>query len=81
MRPQFHHIDAQAQMAKNKLQRERSAQDASRAAEPRIVQQTARASAADEEELNIAKTSAFLTAASEEQWTRLAFFDEDVSAS
>jgi hypothetical protein len=65
-------------MAKAKHARDRAVHEPPRAAEPRLVQQTAR-TAADDEELNIAKTSAFLTTASEEKWMRLQFQDEDVS--
>jgi DNA-directed RNA polymerase-3 subunit RPC5 len=78
MRPQFHHIDARAQMAKAKHARDRAVHEPPRATEPRLVNQSAR-TAADDEELNIAKTSAFLTAASEERWMKLQFRDEDVS--
>lgn len=77
MRPQFHHIDARSQMAKVRYARERAIHEAPRPTEPRLVQQSAR-TAADDEELNIAKTSAFLTTASEEHWLRLQVCDEDV---
>jgi DNA-directed RNA polymerase-3 subunit RPC5 len=78
MRPQFHHIDAQAQIAKAKLARERAANESTRANEPRIVQQTARI-AADDEELNVANTAKLLTAAAEESWLRLQIHSEEVS--
>ena len=65
-------------MAKAKHARDRAVHEPPRSTEPRLVQQIAR-TAADDEELNIAKTSAFLTAASEEHWMRLQFKDEDVS--
>jgi DNA-directed RNA polymerase-3 subunit RPC5 len=79
MRPQFHHIDARSQMAKARHARERAMHEAPRATEPRLVQQSAR-TALDDEELNIAKTSAFLTTASEEHWMKLQVCDEDVGA-
>jgi DNA-directed RNA polymerase III subunit RPC5 len=78
MRPQFHHLDAKAQLAKARQARDRAANEPARATESRIVQQSAR-TAADDEELNIAKTSAFLTNASEESWIPLDYHDEDVS--
>jgi hypothetical protein len=78
MRPQFHHIDANAQIVKNKVAHKRAVHEPSRAAEPRMIQQMARATGADGEELNISQTSAFLSAAAEEQWKRLNYYDEDV---
>jgi hypothetical protein len=43
-----------------------------------MVQQTARTNGgADDEELNIAKTAAFLSAASEEMWVRMPYCDEE----
>jgi len=77
MRPQFHHIDAKAQLAKAKLARERAVNEPARMNEPRLVQQTAK-SAGDDVELNVAKTNAFLTAASEEPWIQLKYFDDEV---
>jgi DNA-directed RNA polymerase III subunit RPC5 len=80
MRPQFHHIDAKSQLAKAKSARDRPGNESARFNEPRLIQQTAR-TAGDGEEINIAKTSEYLTAASEEHWLRLKYNDEDVRAS
>jgi hypothetical protein len=44
--------------------------------EPRLVQQSAR-TAADDEEINVARTAAFLTEASEEQWEKQTYRDEE----
>jgi uncharacterized MAPEG superfamily protein len=81
MRPQFHHIDARAQIVKAQIahkERKAGGNEGPRQAEPRVVGQSARATGADGEEINISGTSAFLTAAAEEQWTSLQYFDEDV---
>src|ERR1700748_127186 len=77
MRPQFHHIDAKAQLAKARQARDRAANEPARMNESRIVQQSAR-TAADDEELNIAETSAVLTATSEKPWISLKYYDEEV---
>ena len=76
MRPQFHHIDAKGQLAKAKQARERTAADAGRISESRLI--TQRAHTADDEELNIEKTENFLQDASDERWSRLQYHDEDV---
>jgi len=78
MRPQFHHIDAQSQISRNKYWREREAREGARA-EPRIVQQLQVArSTADGEELNVGKSTKFLADAAEESWTRLYYRGEEV---
>jgi DNA-directed RNA polymerase III subunit RPC5 len=79
MRPQFHHIDAHAQIVKAaQAHKERKAAgEGPRTAEARVVGQSARATGADGEEINISGTSKFLTDAAEEPWTRLQYFDED----
>jgi hypothetical protein len=78
MRPQFHHIDAQSQISRNKYWREREAKEGVRA-EPRIVQQLQVArSAADGEELNIGKSAKFLADSAEESWTRLYYRSKEV---
>jgi hypothetical protein len=79
MRPQYHHIDAKSQLAKAMSARDRPGNESARLNEPRLIQQTAR-TAADGEEINMAMTSEYLTAASEEPWLRLQYNDEDVSA-
>lgn len=79
LRPQFHHIDARSQLTKERHARERAAAEPARMNEPRLVQQMAR-TAADDEEINIAKTSAFLSKASEEKWIPLEYHDDDVSS-
>lgn len=78
LRPQFHHIDARAQLSKARQARERAANEPVRMNEPRLVQQMAR-TAADDEEINIAQTSAFLSKASEEKWIPLQYHDDEVS--
>lgn len=75
MRPQYHHIDAKRQLAKATSAR---GTESVKLNEPRLIQQTAK-TAADGEEMSIAKTSEYLTKASEEQWLRLRHKDEDVS--
>jgi DNA-directed RNA polymerase-3 subunit RPC5 len=79
MRPQFHHIDARAQLVKAaQAHKERKAAgETPRQAEARVVGQSARATGADGEEINISGTSKFLTDAAEEPWTRLQYYDED----
>jgi hypothetical protein len=78
MRPQFHHIDAQSQISRNKYWREREAKEGARA-EPRIVQQLQVArSAGDGEELNVGKSTKFLADSAEESWTRLYYRREEV---
>jgi len=77
MRPQFHHIDAQTRQSRDRERSTATMPDSARSHEPRMVQQTARTAGAEDEELNIAKTAAFLSAASEEQWTRLEYRDEE----
>jgi DNA-directed RNA polymerase-3 subunit RPC5 len=83
MRPQFHHIDARAQIVKAaQAHKERKAAgEGPRTSEARVVGQSARATGADGEEINISGTSAFLTNAAEEPWTRLQYFDEDAEES
>ena len=79
MRPQFHQIDAQSQISRNKYWREREAKEGSRV-EPRIVQQLQVArSAADGEELNVGKSTKFLVDSAEESWTKLQYRNEQVS--
>lgn len=77
MRPQFHHVDAQSQAARNKYWRERDALDAARP-EPRVMQhlQVAKNSA-DGEEFNITQTAKYLADAAEEPWTKLNYYDEN----
>jgi hypothetical protein len=78
MRPQFHHIDAKAEITKSKMmQRQRVP---ARPAEARVVQQMARATGANGEEFQFTKTAEFMTKASEEPWTHLRYHDEDVTA-
>lgn len=83
MRPQFHHIDARAQIVKAaQAHKERKAAgETPRQAEARVVGQSARATGADGEEINISGTSKFLTDAAEEPWTTLTYHDEDQEAS
>jgi DNA-directed RNA polymerase-3 subunit RPC5 len=78
MRPQFHHIDAQAEINKSKTLQSQRPKGAGRATEARVVQQIARATGANGEEFQFTKTAEFLTKASEEPWTRLRYVDEDV---
>ena len=78
MRPQFHHIDAQSQISRNKYWRERETREGVRA-EPRIVQQLQVArNATDGEELNVGKSTKFLADSAEESWTTLSFRREEV---
>ncbi|KAF2396543.1 hypothetical protein EJ06DRAFT_533800 [Trichodelitschia bisporula] len=72
---QFHHIDAIAFHNRAKAQGNKATAES--AAEPRLVQQVARATGADGEELNVKDSSKFLTEASEEPWTRLKYYDEE----
>lgn len=77
MRPQFHHLDAQSQAARNKFWRERDALDGARA-EPRMMQhhQVVK-NTTDGEEFNITQTAKHLADAAEESWTKLEYHDED----
>lgn len=77
MRPQFHHVDAQSQAARNKYWRERDALEGARP-EPRMMQhlQVAKSSA-DGEEFNITQTAKYLADAAEEPWTKLNYHDEN----
>jgi DNA-directed RNA polymerase III subunit RPC5 len=77
MRPQFHHLDAKAQLEKARVSRDRAANESTRINEPRLVHQSAK-SVVDDEELNIARTAAFLTNASEEHWIPLKYVDQEV---
>jgi DNA-directed RNA polymerase III subunit RPC5 len=78
LRPQFHHIDAKSQLVKEKAARKSTTTEAAaRLNEPRLVQQSAR-TAVDDEEINIAKTVAFLRSTSEEKWTKMKYHDDEV---
>ena len=77
MRPQFHHIDARAQLAKARKATERVSNDSGRAVESRLI--TQRAHTGDDEELNVEKTDTFMRNASAERWMRLKYHDEEVS--
>jgi DNA-directed RNA polymerase-3 subunit RPC5 len=78
MRPQFHHIDARNQLAKERATRKTvgTTAAAARLNEPRLVQQSAR-NAADVEEINIKNTENFLTRASEEKWVKQRYHDAE----
>jgi DNA-directed RNA polymerase-3 subunit RPC5 len=77
MRPQFHHIDARAQLAKARKANERVANESSRAVESRLI--TQRAHTGDDDELNVEKTDTFMRNAAGERWLKLNYHDEDVS--
>ena len=77
MRPQFHHVDAQSQVARNKYWRDRDALESGRT-EPRLMQQLQVAkSSTDGEEFNITQTMKYLTDAAEEPWTKLQYHNEE----
>jgi len=77
MRPEFHHLDAQSQVARNKYWRDREALESGRT-EPRLMQQLQVAkSSMDGEEFNITQTMKYLTDAAEEPWTKLRYRDEE----
>jgi DNA-directed RNA polymerase-3 subunit RPC5 len=78
MRPQFHHIDAQSQIVKSRLAQHRAAREPPRQAEPRVVQQIVKTTGTNGEEFQLTQTSEFMTRASEEKWTKLRYYDEDV---
>jgi DNA-directed RNA polymerase-3 subunit RPC5 len=73
MRPQFHHLDAQSQAARNKHWRDL---DLPRA-EPRMIHHQVVKSSTDGDEFNITQTARQLTNAAEESWVTLKFRDED----
>lgn len=75
MRPQFHHLDAQSQQAEATRRRERAAAEPPRPTEPRAVQMIAKG--ADDEDINMTSTKAFLDLAHSEPWTRLRYHDEE----
>jgi len=77
MRPQFHHVDAQSQVARNKYWRDRDTLESGRT-EPRLMQQLQVAkSSTDGEEFNITQTMKYLTDAAEEPWTKLQYYNEE----
>jgi DNA-directed RNA polymerase-3 subunit RPC5 len=78
MRPQFHYIDAQADQEKSAQRSLRNETSSARQTEARAVQMTVKTTA-DGDEIDMSQMATTLRAVQEENWTRLAYVDEDVS--
>ena len=76
MRPQFHHLDAKAQLDDANRRREARGTAEPKPTEPRAVQIVVKTMNDDEMNLNNAKE--FLQAAEQEPWTRLKYHDAEV---
>ena len=76
MRPQFHHLDAKAQLDDANRRREARGTAEPKPTEPRAVQIVVKTMNDDEMNLNNAKE--FLQAAEQESWTRLKYHDAEV---
>ena len=77
LRPQFHHIDAAASEDKARIRKDREAAEPARTTEPRAVQMSMKASEGDT--MDLMTTSVLLHATETETWTKLRYFDEEVS--
>lgn len=78
MRTQFTHLDATAQLDALARKREKEAADPTKATEPRAVQMQIKRGNAENPQT--ASTKNFLRHAYEEKWTKLRYYDEDVSS-
>lgn len=77
MRPQFHHLDARAQVERNRTRRDREAEAPRPAEQPRLVQMINKS--ADGDNIDAGSTKELLQAAQDESWVKLQFYDEEVS--
>jgi hypothetical protein len=75
LRTQFHHIDASAQLEAVNRRREKEAQEGTKPAEPKAFLPLQKKSGGD---TAAEQTQAFMKAANQEPWHKLAYFDENV---